>query len=179
MKRLIAMLVLSMMGALLSGCGPARASEDAVGVRRQSIVWLGTGWEPSPSVQSEIDDANAGASAQSVWAHGYDYALDNEEELVDDILEAVQGLQDWSGYDWTSEGEMSVAQANQELQPYFDQLIPVMHDWLAQPIEPTRVGYLRTRYPVAPGADAWLTLYVFIYPESMNIVVLAREIVET
>jgi hypothetical protein len=166
--------------ALASACGP----QVPLGKSRQAEIILGEGF-PAPS---SVEDAIAGVNAQLPDGYalaqvlGRDYALwvqYDDFQYVQDALAAVQGMQEWQGYDWIDEREITQGQFEAQMGTTMLQVMPSVDAWLGQPGEPRQFGYLKTQYMGAPGSWTWETLFVVVYYESMNIAIIDRIIYET
>lgn len=169
--------------ALASACGPGPQGLS-LGKHRQAEIIFGEGW-PAPSpVTSAVASVNAqlpdGYRLGDVL--GRDYALWVEYDdfhYVNDALAAVQGMQEWQGYEWYDEREITQSQFEAQLGSTMLQVMPPVDAWLGQPGEPRQFGYLKTQYLGAPGSWTWETLFVVVYYESMNVAVIDQVIYET
>jgi hypothetical protein len=61
----------------------------------------------------------------------------------------------------------------------FGQLLAPFVAELGNGSETVMVAYQRTSYYAAPGASAWRTAYILLFPQSHRIALLQREDVET
>ncbi len=168
--------------ALASACGPQQGT--ALGKRRQAEIILGSGW-PAPST---VEDAVESVNEQLPDGYhlgpvlGRDYALwvqYDDFQYVQDALAAVQGMEEWQGYDWIDEREITQSQFESQLGSTMLQVMPSVDAWMGQPGEPRQFGYLKTQYMGAPSSWTWETLFVVVYYESMNIAIIDRIVYET
>ena len=166
--------------ALVSACGPQPV---ALGSARQSVMWLGEGFPAPSSVNCAVASVNSqlpdGYQLGEVLGRDYALVVDYDDfQYVQDALSAVQGMQEFQGYDW-EEGELSQSQFEQRLGSTMLQVMPSVDAWLGQTGEPRQFGYLKAQYMGAPSSWTWRTLFIVVYYESMNIGIVDQVIYET
>jgi len=167
--------------ALASACGPQL---PATGTGRQRLIILGSGFPAPGSVEDAVAEVNSelpdGQYLGGVLGRDYALWVDHDDfQYVQDALAAVQGMEEYQGYDWIDEREITQSQFEAQLGSTMLQVMPSVDAWLGQPGEPRQFGYLKTQYMGAPSSWTWETLFVVVYYESMNIAIIDQVIYET
>ena len=166
---------LDLNGGYTTGGTPGRANS----LTGSCAIQLTT-YALSSGYQSQLAAANALYDYASLSAEAYSFPWSaSSPPGLQLASNAINGLQDIGYYSWDEYGTATLTQVEAELAPQFGHLLAPLLAELGNGSETVMVAYQRTTYYAAPGASAWRTAYILLFPQSHRIALLQREDVET